>query len=51
MSKTVYEILEETNPSYMDVYYSPCFNHYKVKLTEDKKFIFIKKKVRTQDCI
>ena len=22
MSKTIYEILEETNPSYMDVYYS-----------------------------
>lgn len=41
MSKTIYEILEEINPSYMDVYYSPCFNHCKVKLTEDKKNLYL----------
>lgn len=44
MSKTIYEILEETNPSYMDVYYSPCFNHCKVKLTKDKKIYIYKEK-------
>lgn len=41
MSKTVYEILEETNPSYRDTYYSPCFNHCKVKLIENPKKIYI----------
>lgn len=36
MSKTIYEILEETNPSYMDIYYSPCFGNCKVKLIGDE---------------
>lgn len=41
MSKTIYEILEETNPSYMDIYYSPCFNYCKVKLIKNTKQIYI----------
>lgn len=41
MSKTIYEILEETNSSYRDTYYSPCFNHCKVKLIENPKKIYI----------
>lgn len=45
MSKTIYEILEETNPSYMDIYYSPCFGNCKVKLIGDgnlrKIYIYI----------
>lgn len=41
MSKTIYEILEETNPSYMDEYYSPCFSYCKVKLIENPKKIYI----------
>lgn len=43
MSKTIYEILEETNPSYMDEYYSPCFSYCKVKLIENPKKIYIYK--------
>lgn len=41
MSKTIYEILKETNPSYMDEYYSPCFSYCKVKLIENPKKIYI----------
>lgn len=41
MSKTIYEILKETNLSYRDTYYSPCFNHCKVKLIENPKKIYI----------
>lgn len=41
MSKTIYEILEETNPSHKDTYYSPCFNYCKVKLIKNEKKIYI----------
>lgn len=41
MSKTIYEILEETNPSYKVTYYSPCFNYCKVKLIKNEKKIYI----------
>lgn len=41
MSKTIYEILEETNPSYEDTYYSPCFSYCKVELIENTKQIYI----------
>ncbi len=36
MTKTIYEILKETNPSYKSLYYSPCFGSCKVKLIDDE---------------
>ena len=36
MTKTIYEILKETNPSYKSLYYSPWFGSCKVKLIDDE---------------